>query len=77
MKEKARLQAGFFCAGARLAKDGERLQLSLEHDLFRKPVSTFRDHALTDTAQCGKRVQQPIAHFSDRAGEESDPGEHQ
>jgi hypothetical protein len=24
----------------------ERIDFLLEHDLFRKPVSTFRDHAL-------------------------------
>src|SRR5262249_56523238 len=36
-----------------------RSRFLLEHDLFRKPVSTFRDHALTPT-----RLRISLHHFS-------------
>src|SRR5580704_15103614 len=37
-----------------------RSSILVEHDLFRKPVSTFRDHALLRALAAGQKLFQPV-----------------
>jgi hypothetical protein len=44
-------------------ESSSRSSLLLEHDLFRKPVSTFRDHALAEQ-RTGAHIRWPPIHVS-------------